>query len=146
MEDNTEGDNSQVEMKTSSNVDEEAEGNGVGVRINYTSTRKSIAQKLGRTPKNLCFLAATILLIFIIGECGRLSGPSWELSSDLFVFLLALRLLDRLPGSQEEPGRVLRAHDAQFRRLSSCRGQRDPRHGVERSQEDSLSESLCGQL
>lgn len=70
-----EGDNSQVEMKLSSDVDEEVGGNGVGEHLNHNSTRKPyIAQKLGRTPKNLCFLGATVLLIFIIGACGARAG------------------------------------------------------------------------
>ena len=56
---NMEGDNSQVEMKLSSN--EEVKGSGVG-------RKPYVAQKLGRTPKNLCFMAATTLLIFIIGK------------------------------------------------------------------------------
>lgn len=69
---NMEGDNSQVEMKLSSDMDEEAGGNGVGDHLNHNSNRNSnrkpyVAQKVGRTPKNLCFLVATILLIFIIG-------------------------------------------------------------------------------
>lgn len=65
---NMEGDNSQVEMKLASDVDEEVGGNGVGEHLNHNSTRKPyVAQKLGRTPKNLCFMAAAILLIFIIG-------------------------------------------------------------------------------
>ncbi|XP_029309642.1 transferrin receptor 1a isoform X2 [Cottoperca gobio] len=65
---NMEGDNSQVEMKLSSDIDEEVGGNGVGDHLNHNSTRKPyVAQKLGRTPKNLCFMAATTLLIFIIG-------------------------------------------------------------------------------
>uniref|UniRef100_A0A669C3T1 Transferrin receptor protein 1 n=1 Tax=Oreochromis niloticus TaxID=8128 RepID=A0A669C3T1_ORENI len=55
---NMEGDNSQVETG----------GNGVGGRLNHNSNRTPyVAQKLGRTPKNLCFIAATIFLIFIIG-------------------------------------------------------------------------------
>ncbi|XP_035525871.1 transferrin receptor protein 1-like isoform X2 [Morone saxatilis] len=63
-----EGDNSQVEMKLSSDMDEEVGGNGVGDHLNHSSNRKPhVAQKLGRTPKNLCFLAAATLLIFIIG-------------------------------------------------------------------------------
>ncbi|KAM9350106.1 transferrin receptor 1a [Symphorus nematophorus] len=65
---NMEGDNSQVEMKLSSDMDEEVGGNGVGDHLNHNSNRKPyVAQKLGRTPKNLCFMAATTLLIFIIG-------------------------------------------------------------------------------
>ncbi|CAK6952118.1 transferrin receptor protein 1-like [Scomber scombrus] len=65
---NMEGDNSQVEMKLSSDMDEEVGENGVGDHSLNNSNRKPyVAQKLGRTPKNLCFMAATILLIFIIG-------------------------------------------------------------------------------
>ncbi|XP_074506637.1 transferrin receptor protein 1-like [Sebastes fasciatus] len=65
---NMEGDNSQVEMKLSSDMDEEVGGNGVGENLNHNSNRKPyVAQKLGRTPKNLCFMAAATLLIFIIG-------------------------------------------------------------------------------
>ncbi|XP_053186332.1 transferrin receptor protein 1-like [Scomber japonicus] len=65
---NMEGDNSQVEMKLSSDMDEEVGENGVGDHSQNNSNRKPyVAQKLGRTPKNLCFMAATILLIFIIG-------------------------------------------------------------------------------
>ncbi|KAM6920595.1 transferrin receptor protein 1-like [Lycodopsis pacificus] len=65
---NMEGDNSQVEMKLSSDMDEEVGGNGVGQHLNQNSNNKpSVAQNLGRKPKNLCFMAATTLLIFIIG-------------------------------------------------------------------------------
>lgn len=71
-----EGDNSQVEMKLSTE-DEEVGGNGVGEHLNHTSTRQpSLTWRLGRTPKNLCFLAATGLLVFITGECG---WTSWNL-------------------------------------------------------------------
>lgn len=83
-----EGENSQVEMKLSTD-EEEVGGNGVGEHLNHNSTRKSyISQKLRRTPKNLCFLAATCLLIFIIGECGSLLGAdglSWNLTPPLFL-------------------------------------------------------------
>uniref|UniRef100_A0A672YQR2 Transferrin receptor protein 1 n=1 Tax=Sphaeramia orbicularis TaxID=375764 RepID=A0A672YQR2_9TELE len=65
---NMEGDNSQVEMKLSSDMDEEVGGNGTAEHLNHNSNRKPyVAQKLGRTPKNLCFMAAATLLIFIIG-------------------------------------------------------------------------------
>uniref|UniRef100_A0A3Q0RU70 Uncharacterized protein n=1 Tax=Amphilophus citrinellus TaxID=61819 RepID=A0A3Q0RU70_AMPCI len=68
---NMEGDNSQVEMKLSSDVDEETGGNGVGDHLNHNSNRKSyVAEKLGRTPKNLCFMAAVIFFIFITGKRG----------------------------------------------------------------------------
>lgn len=77
-----EGENSQVEMKLSTD-DEEVGGNGVGEHLNHNFSRKPyITQKLGRTPKNLCYLVAASLLIFIIGECGCLlgpDGPSWNL-------------------------------------------------------------------
>ncbi|XP_022049166.2 transferrin receptor protein 1 isoform X1 [Acanthochromis polyacanthus] len=66
---NMEGDNSQVEMKLASDVDEEVEGNGVGDHLNHNNSNRKpyVAQKLGRTPKNLCFMAAATFLIFIIG-------------------------------------------------------------------------------
>ncbi|XP_072220505.1 transferrin receptor 1a isoform X2 [Leuresthes tenuis] len=65
---NMEGDNSQVEMKLSSDMDEEVGVNGVGDHLSHNSHRKPyMAEKLGRTPKNLCLVAATVLLIFIIG-------------------------------------------------------------------------------
>ena len=74
---NMEGDNSQVEMKLSSDMDEEVGGNGVGDHLNHNSNRKPyVAQKLGRTPKNLCFMAAATLLIFIIGERGLWNGKA----------------------------------------------------------------------
>ncbi|XP_041848167.1 transferrin receptor protein 1-like [Melanotaenia boesemani] len=69
---NMEGDNSHVEMKLSTDVDEEVGGNGVGEHLNHNANRNSsrkpyLTQTFGRTPKNLCFLAATVFLIFIIG-------------------------------------------------------------------------------
>ncbi|XP_057713092.1 transferrin receptor 1a [Corythoichthys intestinalis] len=63
-----EGDNSHVEMKLSSDMDEEVGGNGVGIHLNHNSKHKShMISKLGRTSKNLCFMVAKILLIFLIG-------------------------------------------------------------------------------
>lgn len=71
LTENMEGDNSQVEMKLSSDMDEEVGGNGVGDHLNHNSERSPyVARKPGRTPKNICFMAATTLLIFIIGK-GR---------------------------------------------------------------------------
>ncbi|XP_054625538.1 transferrin receptor 1a [Dunckerocampus dactyliophorus] len=65
---NMEGDNSQVEMKLSSDMDEEVGGNGVGAHLGHNGNHKSyMNSKFGRTPKNLCFMVATILLILIIG-------------------------------------------------------------------------------
>lgn len=63
-----EGDNSQVEMKLSSDMDEEVGGNGTAEHLNHNSRSKPYATpRNGRTPKNLCFLAVATLLIFIIG-------------------------------------------------------------------------------
>ncbi|XP_045908240.1 transferrin receptor protein 1-like [Micropterus dolomieu] len=65
---NMEGDNSQVEMKLSSDMDEEVGGNGVGDHLNHNSNSKPyVAPKLKHTPQNLFFMAASTLLIFIIG-------------------------------------------------------------------------------
>lgn len=65
---NMEGDNSQVEMKLSSDVDEEVGENGVGEHRHHNSNGKPyMGQQLGRTPKNLVFMASAVLLIFISG-------------------------------------------------------------------------------
>ena len=89
---NMEGDNSQVEMKLSSDMDEEVGGNGVGDHLNHNSNRKPyVAQKLGRTPKNLCFMAAATLLIFIIGKRGLWNGKAG----------FALSLIDKIYGDPQ---------------------------------------------
>ncbi|KAJ0011829.1 hypothetical protein NQD34_012804 [Periophthalmus magnuspinnatus] len=65
---NMEGDNSQVEMKLSSDMDEEVGGNGTADHLNHNSRSKPyVTQRNGRTPRNLCFMAVATLLIFIIG-------------------------------------------------------------------------------
>lgn len=77
---NMEGDNSQVEMKLSSDVDEEVGENGVGARHSHNSTRKPyVAQRFARTPKNLFFLGAIALLIFIIGKMETLNEATGSL-------------------------------------------------------------------
>ncbi|XP_023674311.1 transferrin receptor 1b [Paramormyrops kingsleyae] len=75
---NMEGENSQVEMKLSSDIDEET-GNSVGDHFsqnhnqnqNGTWSQKHIQEmylcNARRTPRNLCFMVTTTLLIFIIG-------------------------------------------------------------------------------
>ncbi|MEQ2175049.1 hypothetical protein GOODEAATRI_014250 [Goodea atripinnis] len=64
-----EGDNSHVEMKLSSDMDEEVGENGVGEHHHHNSNGKPyVVQKLGHTPKNLCYFASGTLLIFIIGK------------------------------------------------------------------------------
>ncbi|XP_068427212.1 transferrin receptor 1a [Clinocottus analis] len=91
---NMEGDNSQVEMNLSTNMDEEVGGNGVGDQLNHNNSNRKpfVAQKLVRKPKNLCFMAAATLLIFIIGYLiGYLVhrkkdlAPSCEASKDSFI-------------------------------------------------------------
>ncbi|CAJ1071698.1 transferrin receptor protein 1-like [Xyrichtys novacula] len=65
---NMEGDNSHVELKMSTDMVEEADGNGVGEHLNHNSNHKPyMAHKPGRDPKNICFKVAMGLLIFIIG-------------------------------------------------------------------------------
>ncbi|XP_034040013.1 transferrin receptor 1a [Thalassophryne amazonica] len=65
---NMEGDNSQVEMKLSSDVEEEVEGNGVGENLNHHSGCQSyMSQKFSHSPKTICFSAVGICAIFILG-------------------------------------------------------------------------------
>ncbi|KAG8013948.1 Transferrin receptor protein 1 [Nibea albiflora] len=59
-----EGDNSQMEL--SSNMDEEDGENGGGDHFKHKG-KPYVAQKLGHTPKDLCFMAAATVLIFTIG-------------------------------------------------------------------------------
>ncbi|XP_030607287.1 transferrin receptor protein 1-like isoform X2 [Archocentrus centrarchus] len=63
-----EGDNSQVEMILSSDMNEEDGENGDGDHLNHSSNRKPyVAQNFECTTKNLCFMAATIVFTFAIG-------------------------------------------------------------------------------
>ncbi|KAG9343530.1 hypothetical protein JZ751_013696 [Albula glossodonta] len=66
---NMEGENSQVEMKLSSDVDEET-GNGTGESNGYAHSRNAAAyvRKPQHSPRNVCFMVIATLLIFIIGE------------------------------------------------------------------------------
>lgn len=87
---NMEGDNSQVEMKLSSDMDEEVGGNGTTEHLNHNSRSKPyVTQRNGRTPRNLCFMAAATLLIFIIGYLlGYLVHRKKDMSptcTDLFI-------------------------------------------------------------
>ncbi|MEQ2311227.1 hypothetical protein AMECASPLE_017665 [Ameca splendens] len=55
-------------MKLSSDMDEEVGENGVGEHHHHNSNGKPyVVQKLGHTPKNLCYFASGTLLIFFIG-------------------------------------------------------------------------------
>ncbi|KAI1882749.1 hypothetical protein AGOR_G00238140 [Albula goreensis] len=65
---NMEGENSQVEMKLSSDVDEET-GNGTGESNGYAHSRNAAAyvRKPQHSPRNVCFMVIATLLIFIIG-------------------------------------------------------------------------------
>ncbi|XP_029582339.1 transferrin receptor protein 1 [Salmo trutta] len=78
---NMEGENSQVEMKLSSDMDEEVGGNGVGEDLNHAKEPYVVHKPAGRTPKNVCFMVATVLLIFIISYLiGYLSHRKTELA------------------------------------------------------------------
>lgn len=61
-----EGGDSQVEMKLSPDVEEEAGPNGVGEHLN--NHRQSYKRTQSRSPKDICFMIAALLLIFIIGK------------------------------------------------------------------------------
>lgn len=64
---NMEGDNSHVEMKLSSDMDDEVETNGVGENINQHN-RPYYPSKLNqRSPKTICGFVIAILFLFIIG-------------------------------------------------------------------------------
>ncbi|XP_063074931.1 transferrin receptor 1a [Engraulis encrasicolus] len=62
---NMEGGDSQVEMKLSPEADEEVGTNGVGEHLNHQ--REYYKKKPARSPRDICFLIAATLLIFIIG-------------------------------------------------------------------------------
>lgn len=65
---NMEGDNSQVEMKLSSDMDEEAEANGVGENKNQHNGPYYPSKLSQRSPKNICFIVIGILFLFISGK------------------------------------------------------------------------------
>ncbi|KAJ8384317.1 hypothetical protein AAFF_G00206740 [Aldrovandia affinis] len=87
---NMEGENSQVEMKLSTDADEET-GNATGEQNGYTrSGDPTYVRKLQHSPKNVCFMVVATLLIFVIGYligylahrrqelpgCSTLAGPT----------------------------------------------------------------------
>lgn len=61
-----EGDDSHVEMKLSSDVDEEAGGNGVGEHLNHNRNNPPVAQKRSWQTTTLIIMAAVAL--FTLGE------------------------------------------------------------------------------
>uniref|UniRef100_A0A8B9H046 Transferrin receptor protein 1 n=1 Tax=Astyanax mexicanus TaxID=7994 RepID=A0A8B9H046_ASTMX len=65
---NMEGDNSQVEMKLSSDMDEEVGGNGVGEHMNHHPRPAYTSKPNQRSPRSICFMGIGILLLFIIGK------------------------------------------------------------------------------
>ncbi|RXN35995.1 transferrin receptor 1-like protein [Labeo rohita] len=76
---NMEGDNSQVEMKLSSDMDEEVEANGVGETINQHNRPYHPSKLNQRSPKTVCGFVIGILFLFIIGYLiGYLSNRSTE--------------------------------------------------------------------
>ncbi|XP_072297218.1 transferrin receptor protein 1-like [Eucyclogobius newberryi] len=97
---NMEGDNSQVEMKLSSDMDEEVGGNGTAEHLNHNSNCKPyVTQRNGRTPRNFCFMAVATLLIFIIGYLiGFLVHRKKEMApvcADIFVPLSDTVVMER---------------------------------------------------
>lgn len=58
---NMEGDDSHVEMKLSSDMDEEAGGNGVGEHLNHNRNKPPVAQKRSWQTTTLIFMAAVAL-------------------------------------------------------------------------------------
>ncbi|KAI4904695.1 hypothetical protein NFI96_027265 [Prochilodus magdalenae] len=64
---NMEGDNSQVEMKLSTDADEEVGGNGVGEHMNHHPRPSYTSKASQRSPRSICFMGMAVLLLFIIG-------------------------------------------------------------------------------
>ncbi|XP_041697478.2 transferrin receptor protein 1 [Coregonus clupeaformis] len=86
---NMEGENSQVEMTLSSDMDEEMGGNGVGEHLSNARDPYVVRKAAWRTPKNICFMVAVTLLIFIIGYLiGYLAHRRKELAPSCSVSTL----------------------------------------------------------
>ncbi|XP_058617815.1 transferrin receptor 1a [Onychostoma macrolepis] len=76
---NMEGDNSHVEMKLSSDMDDEVEANGVGENVNQHNRPYYPSKLKQRSPKTICGYVIGILLLFIIGYLiGYLSNRSTD--------------------------------------------------------------------
>ena len=76
---NMEGDNSHVEMKLSTDADEEVEGNGVGEHHRSNGVHGPyMVRKTVRSQRNVCFLLSATLLIFVIGK-------KWGDASDVWI-------------------------------------------------------------
>ncbi|XP_051554932.1 transferrin receptor protein 1-like [Myxocyprinus asiaticus] len=76
---NMEGDNSQVEMKLSSDMDEDMEANGVGRNTSQHNGPYYPSKLSQRSPKNICISVIAILVLFIIGYLiGYLSNRSTD--------------------------------------------------------------------
>ncbi|XP_075876851.1 transferrin receptor 1a isoform X2 [Nelusetta ayraudi] len=84
---NMEGDDSHVEMKLSSDVDEEAGGNGVGEHLNHNRNNPPVAQKRSWQTTTLIIMAAVALftLGILIGyySKGKKDGPPTTQASTL---------------------------------------------------------------
>uniref|UniRef100_A0A671S8J3 Transferrin receptor protein 1 n=1 Tax=Sinocyclocheilus anshuiensis TaxID=1608454 RepID=A0A671S8J3_9TELE len=65
---NMEGDNSHVEMKLSSDMDDEVEANGVGENINQHNHPYYPSKLNQRSPKTVCGYVIGILFLFVIGK------------------------------------------------------------------------------
>ncbi|XP_073704892.1 transferrin receptor 1a [Garra rufa] len=76
---NMEGDNSHVEMKLSSDMDDEVEANGVGENKNQHNRPYYPSKMNQRSPKTVCGFVIAILFLFIIGYLiGYLSNRSTD--------------------------------------------------------------------
>ncbi|XP_016305099.1 transferrin receptor protein 1-like [Sinocyclocheilus anshuiensis] len=76
---NMEGDNSHVEMKLSSDMDDEVEANGVGENINQHNHPYYPSKLNQRSSKTVCGFVIGILFLFIIGYLiGYLSNRSTD--------------------------------------------------------------------
>ncbi|KAL1279994.1 hypothetical protein QQF64_014594 [Cirrhinus molitorella] len=76
---NMEGDNSHVEMKLSSDMDDEVEANGVGENTNQLNRPYYPSKMNQRSPKTVCGFVIGILFLFIIGYLiGYLSNRSTD--------------------------------------------------------------------
>ncbi|XP_051990199.1 transferrin receptor protein 1-like [Xyrauchen texanus] len=76
---NMEGDNSQVEMKLSSDMEEDMEANGVGRNTNQQNGPYYPSKLSWRSSKSICISVIAILVLFIIGYLiGYLSNRSTD--------------------------------------------------------------------
>ncbi|XP_056599785.1 transferrin receptor 1a [Triplophysa dalaica] len=97
---NMEGENSQVEMKLSSDMDEEVEANGVGENMKKHNGPYYPSKLSQRSPKTICCIVIGILLLFISGYLiGYLSHRSKNNTKDV----TCPDTVDNIPGIPDAP-------------------------------------------